>query len=352
MLELVKDSIKNLKPYKVEKEDIDIKADANENSNNIINDIKESVINDLLDQEFNRYPDSDSENLRKAISEYCKVDVDNLICGNGSDEIIKMIIEAFVDKDEIVVTHTPTFSMYKITTEIAGGKAIEIESNEDFKIDINSIIKVSNENKAKVIFLCNPNNPTGAIIPREDIIKVLESTESIVVIDEAYFEFYGESTIDLINKYEKAIVLRTLSKAFGLAGLRVGYGVASTKMIDILNTVKPPYNLNSFSQTIGARLLKNRELVFEYIKEIIAEREKMFNELSGMNNIKAYESHANFIVMKSEKYEEILEAFERNKISVRYYGKSGDLGYCIRITVGTEKENKRVLDTIREVIEK
>ncbi len=346
---LIKESVKKLKPYIVKDKEIDIKLDANENPYNIINELKEDIFKGLNSLDFNRYPDNDAKNLKGALAQYCGVNTYNIICGNGSDEIISSIINAFVDKNETVLTHSPTFGMYKITTEIAGGKIIEIDSEEDFKIDVDPIIDSANKNNAKIIFLCNPNNPTGAIIAREDIIKVLENTDSIVVVDEAYYEFYGESVINLIDEYEKLIVLRTLSKAYGLAGLRIGYGVSNKKMIDILNTVKSPYNLNSISQIMGVKLLENKEIISNIIDKIIENREELIKELKKFSSLTVYPTYSNFILVKAENYDEIIKVLEKNKISVRNYGVEGNLGKCIRISVGTKEENKRLLNILKEV---
>jgi histidinol-phosphate aminotransferase len=287
--------------------------------------------------------------LREAIATYIGVKDENIICGNGSDEIIKMIVDAFVDKDDVVVTHTPTFSMYKVAAEISGGRVIEIEDNEDFEINIENIINAANENNAKVIFLCNPNNPTGILIGQSDIIRVLESTNAIVAIDEAYYEFCGETVVDKIDKYDRLIVLRTLSKAFGLAGMRVGYGVANSDFINVLNKVRPPYNLNTVSQAIGEVVLQNMGIVDKYIEEIKREREFFMNELSSIKDIKVIPSKSNFLLIKTDKYLDLIERFKENKIKVRDFGSDGILKNCIRLTVGTREENKKALKVIKEV---
>lgn len=349
MKDLVKRSVKGIVPYKVKQETYNIKLDANENPYNIFKDLREPIQRRLMDLQINRYPDSDSLELKKLLSNYTGVGEEGIICGNGSDEIIKFIIDAFIDKEDIVVTFKPTFSMYRITTEIAGGKVIEIESDRNFDIDIDQIIKESNDNKAKVIFLCNPNNPTGKLIKRVDILKVLKNTESVVVVDEAYYEFSKETVIDLVDEYSNLIVLRTLSKGLGLAGIRLGYGLGSRAIIEILNKVKSPYNLNGISQAIGEVVLKNRQRVDKYIDEINRERDYLIKEISLMENIEAIQSSSNFILIRTDNASRLVERFQEKKIAIRDFGDNGSLKNCIRITIGSKEEDKTILDILKDV---
>lgn len=349
MNDLIKESVVNLKPYKVIEESYQIKIDANESPYNIFEDIGSLVLTKLAKQIPNRYPDNEATGLRKALSQYTNVEEENILCGNGSDELLKIIIDTFVDKGETAVTHSPSFAMYKVMTQIAGGELIAVEGDEDFSIDIDQIISKANESKAKVIFLCTPNNPTGRTINRSDILKVLDNTSAIVVVDEAYFEFFGETVIDKINDYKKLIVLRTLSKAFGLAGLRVGYGVASKELIEIISKVKAPYNLNSISQCIGETVLDNKEIAFKYIEVLREERDKLFSKLKTIDGIKAIPSKSNFILIRTSKYKDLIKQFKEEKIQVKGFGTVGPLKNCIRLTVGTNKENIEVLRILKEV---
>lgn len=349
MKELIKESVMNLKPYKVTKQNYRIKIDANESPYNIFEDIGSLVLSRLSEQDLNRYPDNDAAGLKKTLAEYVGVEEESILCGNGSDELLKIIIDTFVDKEDVVVTHSPSFAMYKVMTGIAGGKLIEVQGNEDFSIDINAIISKANKNKAKVIFLCTPNNPTGRIVDREDIIRVLDNTSSIVVVDEAYFEFFGETIIDKIKDYEKLIVLRTLSKAFGLAGLRIGYVAANKELIEIISRVKAPYNLNSISQYIGERVLDNKEIAFKYIEKLKYERDKLFIELEKIKGVQAIPSNSNFILIRVSKYQYLTKRFREEKINIKGFGTEGLLKNCIRLTVGTDRENIEVLRILKEV---
>lgn len=349
MEQFAKKCIANIKPYRVIEEDYDIKIDANESPYNILDELGSLIIKELASNELNRYPDNEASKLKKNISLYTGINSENIMCGNGSDELLKIIIDSFIDKGDVVVTHTPSFVMYKMLTQIAGGEIIEVQGDESFSIDIDKIISTANQSNAKIIFLCSPNNPTGIVIPKEEIIKVLDSTSAIVVVDEAYYEFYGETIIDKIQDYERLIVLRTLSKGFGLAGLRIGYGAACTKTMNILNKVRPPYNLNSISQCIGNVVLENKNTVVENIEAIKSERDKLFMELETIKDMKPIPSGSNFILIKTNKYEDLMEKFKAEKIMIKGFGTDGVLQNCIRLTIGTEEENKRVLKVLKEV---
>lgn len=348
MKDMIKECVMNLKPYKVIEDEYAIKLDANESPYNIFEDIGELILAKLI-PEPNRYPNNDSTRLKKALEEYTKMGEENILCGNGSDELLKIVIDTFVSMGDFVVTHSPSFAMYKVMTQIAGGKLLEVEGDKTFSIDIDTIISQANENNAKLIFLCTPNNPTGRVINREDIIKVLDNTSSIVVVDEAYYEFHGETVIDKINEYERLIVLRTLSKAFGLAGLRIGYGVASKSMIEIISKVKPPYNLNTISQSIGEIVLDNREAVYKYIELIKSERDRISHELETIDSIEVIPTKSNFVLIRTNKYDDLMKRFNRKKIKVKGFGIEGILGKCIRLTIGMESENMKVLQVLKDV---
>ncbi|QCX34561.1 histidinol-phosphate transaminase [Caloramator sp. E03] len=348
MEKLIKKSVYELEAYSAVNELCEIKLDANENPNDLFRNYHEYFLNEIIKNNINRYPDPTSLRLRKELSKYTGIDEDNLICGNGSDEIIGLIINAFVDKGDNVVIHVPTFSMYKITARISGAKVIEVESDEDFNIDINKIIKKANENNAKLIFLCNPNNPTGNVIKRDDILKVLHDTNSIVVVDEAYFEFYGQTVIDKIDE-DRLIVIRTLSKAFALAGARIGYAAAATKIINVLNKIRSPYNLNIFSQITGVIMLKHVDDVRKSIDEIKCEKEYILNQLQGLNGIKVYNGCGNFLLIRFQEFNKAVKLLKEHGISVKSFN-SDILKGCIRVTIGKRHENDKFINTVKRVV--
>ncbi len=346
----VKESLRSLQPYSVQKENIRIKLDANENPYNLFEEIQEDFIKKIKRVDINRYPDTDSDELRLKIAEHVGVKKENVICGNGSDEIIQMLIHAFVDKGEYVITHRPTFSMYKSFVNVAGGNIVEIPCDQNFCVSEEEIIKEANEKKAKIIFLCNPNNPTGTVFSKESIRNILQNTEAIVVVDEAYYEFFGETVVDWIQDYEQLIVLRTLSKAFALAGARIGYGIASEPFMEILYPIKSPYNLNVFSQIIGTLYLEKSDLIQKSVEKIKEEREYLSERLREIGHIEVFPSAGNFILIRTPLSEKIMNTCKREGISLRSFLNEALLQDCIRISIGERRENDLLLNTIREVV--
>ncbi|EGT2232797.1 histidinol-phosphate transaminase, partial [Clostridioides difficile] len=272
----------------------------------------------------------------------------NLLVGNGSSEIIDLIIHTFVDKDEVILSFSPSFSMYSIYSQINGSKFIGVESDENLVINIDNVIEKVKENNPKIVIVCNPNNPTGTILKREEIIKLLDSTNSLVVLDEAYMDFGEESMLSDVFKYDNLIVLRTLSKAFGLAGIRTGYMLSNSSLINSVEKVRPPYNLNSLSDFIATRALRNKDVVKAYIKEVKEEREVLYEEMIGMG-IKAYKSQANFILFYSE-IENLSQKLIDRGVLIRKFG--GKLENYYRVTIGDKEENSMFVGAIRDILKK
>ncbi|KXG77211.1 histidinol-phosphate transaminase [Thermotalea metallivorans] len=350
MNNLIKDAVRSLRPYKTGQKVLNVKLDANESPYAIFHEIKDDFLEMIGKAVFHRYPDSDSVQLRKALANYTNVKKENIICGNGSDEIIQMIVHSFIDKDDCIVIHKPTFSMYQIFTQMVGGKTIEVPCLEGFGIDIGGIIEGANKNKAKVIFLCNPNNPTGATLSRDAIMEILMNTKALVVVDEAYYEFFGETVVPLVREWKRLVVLRTLSKAFGLAGLRIGYGIAHEETMEILYRVKPPYNLNILSQAAGEFIMKEINRIQPYIQRIKLERDYLAEELSKVENIKVFPSAANFLWIQVKGAREVAKAMEEKGIGIKIFSNGPELENFIRITVGSRYENDQLLEMLRGVV--
>ncbi len=345
--DLAKKSILELKAYGSHEYAYKYKMDANESPfdfpENIREDIKEYI------KSFNRYPNSNSINLKKELKKYTGLNEENILVGNGSDELINIIINTFLEKEDYVICHSPTFVMYSIYTKIAGGKYFEIGSDEDFNIDIDTLIETAKKKKAKIIFLTSPNNPTGNIIKKQEVIKVIENVNGIVVVDEAYIEFGGESAMDEIKKHKNLIVLRTFSKAFGSAGIRVGYLGACEEVIHLLNVVRSPYNLNSFSECMAVSLLKNEKIMKDNINFLIKERDRMYEAMRKIEGIKTYPSNGNFILFKAKKNKNIFECMLQKGILIRKFN-GETFGNHLRVSVGKKEENDLFLDTLREVL--
>ncbi|HCX64356.1 MAG TPA: histidinol-phosphate transaminase [Eubacteriaceae bacterium] len=349
---MIKPHLKDFQNYAIADNDYDTVINANESPYNCFDnpELKEKLYQALETYKSNVYPDGASTALRQSASNFFEVEPDELICGNGSDEVIAMIYSCFISKGDSVVATYPSFDMYTIGAKIAGANFYPVPDTDARTVDINKVINVALETDAKLIFLCTPNNPTGYMIPEKEIKKVIDKTNAIVVIDEAYIEFSDRTSIPFIREYEQVIVLRTMSKAFGFAGLRVGFAAASKKMIEYLNKVKQPYNLNSLSQLLAKTTLDNRHLVLPLVDEIKNRRDLLLEELKAIEGLTVYDSEANFILIKTEQAKALYDAFIEEGILVKYYGQKPGLQNCIRLTVTTEEINNRLIEIIERVI--
>lgn len=347
---LLKESVKNLIPYTPKNYNVKVKLDANEN-NHVALKLNDKLLEAIKELRVNEYPDSDSTVVREMLAKDFGVSLNQILLGCGSDQLITLIVNAFVDKGEKILIHTPTFDMYKITNQIAGGITIEVPLGENFEFNCQEFIRVMKEEKPKIVFLTNPNNPTGGVIPKDEIIEIIENCPGIVAVDEAYAEFYRESAIDLVGKYKNLVVLRTLSKAFGLAGARVGYSIASQELTEAINRVKPPYNVSSIDQLAAKVCLENKVWMIDIIDEIIEERERVKDKLREVCNIKIFESKANFLLFKIKNAKAIYEYLLSKGVLIRYFGEQGPLAGCLRVSIGTTEDNNQFLKLLGSYVE-
>jgi histidinol-phosphate aminotransferase len=324
--------IETLKPYEP-KQKSGILLNANENYEMFVDRID---INNL-----NRYPDSNSSDLRSALSNYLSVSKEQIIVGNGSSEMIEIILKTMIEPGDKVLSYEPTFVMYKWYTELYNGiyNSVPLKDNV---FDVNEFIRRINDEKPKVVFLCNPNNPTGMLIPKDMIEAIIKNTEALIVVDEAYIEFSGGSMINRIEEYDNLIVLRTFSKAFGLAAARVGYMVGGINIINNLFKTKSPYNLNQLSQKLALQALENKTLMVRKVNDINLERERLYKSLVNFN-LCTYKSFANFIYFEGPS--SLGEALENKGIIIRSFG---DGKY--RVTVGTKEENNTFLEALIDLL--
>ncbi len=342
---LVKPNVRSLRAYQAEEIPCKVKLDANESPYGF---------RALKSVKTNRYPDPEAKALRNLVAKQFKIKSENILHGNGSDELIYYLITTFGGP---VLYPVPTFSMYGIISQVLGEKKIEVPLDSKFDLDIEKILKAVKRYKPKLIFLSSPNNPTGNSFSSEKILKIIETTSSLppsplslslVVIDEAYQPFSDrKSFLPMLKTCRNLIILRTLSK-IGLAGLRVGFMLADSKIIKEVNKVRLPFNLNSISQELAVEILKNRSLMRSYIKSIISERKKLFNEMKKTEGIEPYPSDANFILFRVEESDRIYKGLLRKGVLVR--NMKGIIDGCLRVTVGTPGENAVFLKTIKELL--
>ena len=293
---------------------------------------------------MNRYPDSEAKTLKKIISKNLRLTPENILFGNGSDELIYYLTTVFGGP---VLYPVPTFSMYGIISQALGEKRIEVPLDDEFDLDTDRILPLIKKEKPGIIFLSSPNNPTGNCFSADRILKIVEST-SLVVIDEAYQPFSSEKGfLPMLNDYKNLVILRTLSK-IGFAGLRVGFMIADREIINEVNKVKLPFNINSLSQAAAAALLQNTHTIKLHMGLITSERERLLNELWKLRGIKPYPSEANFILFKVKNSDKIYCRLLKKGVLVR--NMRGTVNECLRVTVGTKKENNIFIKALKEVM--
>ena len=322
-----------------------IKLDANENPYGCSPRVPPALANYPY---LNIYPDAGQTELRKWLAGYAGVSAENIVAGNGSDQLIDLILRLFVEPGDEVINCIPSFEMFRFGTELCAGTLVEVPRDENFAVNVKAL-KVAIDSKTKIIFLANPNNPTGTIMPQPDIVEVLD-TGLPVVVDEAYYEFSGETVVPLVSRYENLMVLRTFSKWAGLAGLRIGYGIFSPEIAGYLLRIKPPYNVNAAALVAVRESLKDIDYLMGRVQAIIAERERLFAELEKLKWLKPFPSQANFIFCSvlNGKANEVQQKLQRKGILVRYFDKPM-LRNSIRISVGKPEHTDALIKALREI---
>ncbi len=344
------DKIKNLVPYEPISGEYKIRLDANECTLNYDADFMNTVDNVIHNLDFNRYPDPMCTELRKSFSEFYGIDYKNVTVGNGSDELIFLIESAFLKKGDRLLTVTPDFSMYEFYSSITENPCIKFSKKEDLNIDIDALIDTVNNENISLIIFSNPCNPTGQGITKSEAEKLVKSVNALVVLDEAYMDFWDESNSLLkdVNEYSNLIVFRTASKALGSAALRLGFAVSNETISRAIAAVKSPYNVNSISQAIGSKLYKNKIFLNNRIKTIVENTKKLYNELvrlSGLcEDFYVFKTKTNFVFVKTGFGKELWEYLKDNSIAIRW------MGDYIRITSGTQKEINTVVYVIERFI--
>ena len=322
-----------------------IKMNANENPYGCSPRVLQALANcDSL----NIYPDDGQQALRNLLAEYTGVPAERIVVGHGSNSLIDMIVRLFVGPGDEVINCIPTFDIYRFSTEICGGTVVNVNRDEQYAVDVQHVKDVICSN-TKLIFLATPNNPTGNIIPRQDILEIVE-TGIPVVVDEAYYEFSGETLIPVAAQYGNLMVLRSFSKWAGLAGLRVGYGVFPPRIAAYLMSIKIPHNVNVAAEIAVKESLADLDYLQDKVKAMIEERERLFNELTKITWLQPFPSQANFVfcnVLKG-RAEELHQKLQKKGILVRYFDKPL-LRNSIRISVGKPEHTDALIKALREL---
>ena len=340
--ELIRENIKSLQPYSSARDEFKeissafIFMDANENP---------------FESGLNRYPDPQQNLVKEALSKIKGVSKEQILLGNGSDEVLDLIFRVFCEpKEDQVIVLPPTYGMYEVLAKMNDIKLIKIPLLDNFQPNIKEVVKVQNTN-TKVLFLCSPNNPTANSFDANTIETLLKEFSGIVVIDEAYIDFSDEdSWLARLDEFPNLIVTQTLSKAYGLAGIRLGICYASQEIISILNKIKPPYNVNQLTQDVALKALLNTGEVNNQITAITSERNQLIKDLEKLDVVdRVYTSDANFLLVKVDnatlRYNQLLN----NGIVVRNRNNQMLCENCLRFTIGTKDENKKLITTLKSI---
>ena len=323
-----------------------IKLDGNENPYGCSPKVKKA----LLEYPFYHiYPDSEQRELRQALQSYVGAPFESIIAGSGSDELIEFVMRLFIDPGDRVINCVPTFGMYQFSTDAWGGRVTTVPRNANFGVDIAEVKKAAGKG-AKVIFVASPNNPSGNVTPREDILQLLD-LPTVVVLDEAYYEFSQKTLVPLVRDHDNLIVLRTFSKWAGLAGLRVGYGVFPDKIAKHLLRIKPPYNVNAAAQVAALESLKDLDYLQSTVKAIVAERQRLFDKLAAFPKLRLWPSEANFILCSVVNHDaqSIYHELRRRGILIRYFN-TPILKNYIRISVGKPGHTDALVAALSDIL--
>lgn len=337
---ITRPNILNMAPYSSARDEFEYTAevylDANENPFN---------------NGINRYPDPHQKILKTAIAKLKGVQPENLLLGNGSDEVIDLLFRAFCEPalDHVIIT-PPTYGMYKVCANLNSIDCKEVNLNTDFSLNTEALLAAITP-QTKLIFLCNPNNPTGNTLAASAIEQILNATQGLVVIDEAYIDFApNDSWISRLSNYPNLVIIQTLSKAWGMAGIRLGIGIASAEIIKILSKIKAPYNINQLSQTTALQCLADESTFTQRLNYLLTEKTKLYKTLNELPIVrKIHPSDANFFLVEFDKANAVYQALLEQSIVVRNRSNQVLCNNCLRLTIGLEDENQRLIIALKQI---
>lgn len=341
------EKLRDFKPYEPVTEEYRVRLDANESCFNATRRFMSRLKKEISRLDFNRYPDPTCRALREAFGKCYRVRPEQVVCGNGSDELLNLIVETFASKGDRVVTFEKDFSMYAFYSRLMECEVEELPKT-DLKVDVDAAIAACREGNARLLFLSNPCNPTSLVLDRRQIAKLVSSVpDTLVVLDEAYMDFSSESYLGERKKHDNLIILKTLSKAFGMAAIRLGFAVTSEEIAGILNATRSPYNVNAITQIAGRLALSSRSAMEGRAEELTDSRTELFNGLKKLEAVSRgdfvpVDGETNFVYVRTSKARQIDAYLRRRGISVRVFD-----GY-LRITAGTEEENEELLQCLDE----
>jgi histidinol-phosphate aminotransferase len=350
-IDLLRPEVRSLKPYTIEHTAAPVKLDANESPYDPPAEIAQEIREALGRIHLNRYPDPAATRLKEQLAEMTGVAPDQILLGNGSDELIGYLITTFTGQGKGVCFPSPTFSMYGIIAAALGQRTIPVSLTESFGLDPERLLDVARREKPQILLVASPNNPTGSVFAREQVVRILDAYDGITVLDEAYIDFSQETGfLKELSRYPGLVVLRTLSK-IGMAALRVGFLIGRADVIAQLEKVRLPYNVNAYSQVAAQVMLEHEAVLREQIATIVSERRRLAAALSRTAGLQLFPSEANFLLFRTDRPGALFERLLRDGILVRNLDQPGLLAGCLRVTVGKPEENDAFLTSLKRVFE-
>lgn len=349
----IKSAVRDLKPYSLRPDRASIKINQNENPWDAPAPIKAEALRRMSQRKWSRYPDFVPLQLQKNLAAFAGWEVDGVIAGNGSNELIQALLMVTIGEGQRVLICEPTFALYRQITTILGGEILSAPLTPELTFDVSAIVNAIRMFSPDVTIICSPNNPTGCTLSESDLRMVLSESRGLVVVDEAYHEFARQTAVRLLRAHSNLVVLRTFSKAMALAGLRVGYLLASRELTTEIRKSVLPYNLNAFSQTTAEVAIEMyADELQPLVDKIIEERERLFSLLSRLKGLAPVASQANFIVVRSElNPQTVFEQLLRRDILVRDVSSYPMLKHYFRVSVGTPEENDKLIAALQETCE-
>ncbi len=344
----IKDSVRRLDDYRVPRDFTRVKLNQNESPFDFPEPLKKEINKRLLETAWNRYPDNFAEQLVEKIAAYTGFPADGIVVGNSSNELIQAAIYSYSDSGGTIVVSTPGFPIYKRVAAVMNIETREVAARDNFEIDVDGIVAAAAN--ASMVLLASPDNPTGNVLNLDEIAFIAANIPGVLLLDEAYYEFHRQTAQALIKTFSNIIIIRTFSKAFNLAGIRLGYMLGDQKVVTQIRKAKLPFSVGMFQQVAGVTALEHRDLLQNNVEKIIDERERVMAELKQIPFMEVFPSAANFILFRCRERaaKDVFNILYEKNVILRYY-ESPRLRDCLRVTIGTAKENDSFLGALKSI---
>lgn len=349
-LEKIKPEVRAIEGYHLTSYDCPVKLNQNESPFDVPDDLKAKILDTVQNRPWYRYPEPMPTDLVADLAEYVGVSPENVIVANGSNSLVQLFLAVTTGPGVPVIIPSPSFSLYEIYTGIFGGNAIQVPLSSEFAFDMESICSAVRSEAANSVILCSPNNPTGCTVSNSDLESLLGNTDALVLLDEAYGEFSDHTALDLLPEFPNLVVLKTFSKAFGSAGIRIGYLIAQSDVRNQILKGKIPFDINVFSHAAARTILRESKLLQERVEFIKRERDRVFSNLMALNGVTPYPSQANLILFEVEEPEKVFNGLVERGVLIRNVTSYPMLSNALRVSIGTGKENDRFLEALEATL--